>query len=661
LLELAFGIFIVGMMMSGALGLTQYIKAQKVSSTQQKIENITRVLSAYAQTHYRLPCPADPTETNPAKIGREGLDGKCLDTSSTSSMYWKTEGVVPWKELGIPQEMVVDAWNRYITYKPAPNLTVDTSADTMQDKAGTDTPAQDIHNACRSPMWFDTKGNHVNRAKALFCCSAQPRTAYLTAVGATTTMPAKWRNMAVTDTQTASGMGTQAANAEFATDKPVMATGAWADDVSKIPDNYGTFLIPHYQDDRAAAPLARAVTPAVVLISHGANGSLAFKQETGTASARMGGTITQNTASTASTVALTEQGNVWPPQVFAAVLGHPKRNGYNALSSGNGSFSDDIVSYVRSDQLFAKVGGASCQYPPSVWFQPYSCTPQTFTGPTGSAGVDASYGLQLALTPGQKYQMRSSFTKKPDEAGYKNSLGYYFIADDGTIKNVTLVSQNLHDLDNGDQAVSSIGVDPSTQSGHIGVFMIPDGGGKNNFANLNVDHYEFLNASGQPAKSTDTTPPLLYAVDAQGAKTLIKSADNNAAYHMNGNLNPGQVSHMMTTDNVCTGVGATVGVNHDVTCVHKSTIQNPGIDASNPAMMNVGFEDLALSNNGCYEMKAGAPGYPCAKWDSPEAQVLANRVKSPTGGYVAQMGDNDFDDATFNYSVTACPEGSPGT
>ena len=42
----------------------------------------------------------------------------------------------------------------------------------MKDTAGT--IALDIHNACRSALWYDADGNHLNRAKALFCCNAPP-------------------------------------------------------------------------------------------------------------------------------------------------------------------------------------------------------------------------------------------------------------------------------------------------------------------------------------------------------------------------------------------------------------------------------------------------------------------------------------------------------
>src|SRR5947207_2514848 len=43
-------------------------------------------------------------------------------------------------------------------------LTIDTQASS----------AAAVNNACRSAQWYDADGNHLNPAKALFCCGAPP-------------------------------------------------------------------------------------------------------------------------------------------------------------------------------------------------------------------------------------------------------------------------------------------------------------------------------------------------------------------------------------------------------------------------------------------------------------------------------------------------------
>ena len=163
LAELAICLCIIGILTSGSLlGTSHYFRGEKTAQTRQKIDFVMNVLSAYAQTHYRLPCPADP-KASAAQAGHE--EDKCTAAGTT-------EGILPWKELAIPQDTVVDGWGRYIIYQPAPGLTVDTQSAAMKDTAGA--VALDVHNACRSALWYDADGNHLNRAKALFCCNAPP-------------------------------------------------------------------------------------------------------------------------------------------------------------------------------------------------------------------------------------------------------------------------------------------------------------------------------------------------------------------------------------------------------------------------------------------------------------------------------------------------------
>src|SRR5258708_2806548 len=115
-----------------------------------------------AQPISRLLSTADP-KAGSAQASHE--EDKCTAAGTT-------EGILPWKELAIPQDTVVDGWGRYIIYQPAPGLTVDTQSAAMKDTAGTG--SLDVHNACRSALWYDADGNHLNRAKALFCCNAPP-------------------------------------------------------------------------------------------------------------------------------------------------------------------------------------------------------------------------------------------------------------------------------------------------------------------------------------------------------------------------------------------------------------------------------------------------------------------------------------------------------
>jgi hypothetical protein len=230
LAELAICLCIIGILTSGSLlGSSHYFRGEKTAQTRQKIDFVMTVLSTYAQTHYRLPCPADP-KAGAAQAGHE--EAQCTAAGTT-------EGILPWKELAIPQDMAVDGWGRYIIYKPAPGLTVDTQSAAMKDIAGA--VALDVHNACRSALWYDAGGNHLNRAKALFCCNAPP--------------------------PNDNSAGT--AQIVDATSLNAMNPAAGGNPASaKDPAYNGSFSIPRYMDG-PASPLLNASIPAVTLTNPG--------------------------------------------------------------------------------------------------------------------------------------------------------------------------------------------------------------------------------------------------------------------------------------------------------------------------------------------------------------------------------------------------------
>jgi type II secretory pathway pseudopilin PulG len=371
LVELAVCLCVLGILASSALmGVSVYFKMEKARETRHKIDFVMNALSTYAQTHYRLPCPADP-KAPAAQAGQEEDGGKCFIAGGNTALYWETEGIVPWKELAIPQNMAVDGWGRYITYKPAPGLTVDTQSALMQDTAGS-TPL-DVHNACRSALWYDAAGNHANRAKALFCCNAPPKDDYLSGAGQPVALDDSWRKWGVLDAEAAASIE-PSAGGSLPDAAPVQITNSWADR-GQDPAFNGSFSVPHYMDG-PAAPLLRATGLAVVLISHGNGGNLAFLPEQ-SRTAREGSAVSLDKGVAVASIPDSQKKNIWPPQMFAAVLGNSQTVG------GPGG---DIVSWQRSDQLFARVGSGSCEYSPAAVLPSYSCRPQVFGSAAGPDG-----------------------------------------------------------------------------------------------------------------------------------------------------------------------------------------------------------------------------------------------------------------------------------
>lgn len=368
LIEVAVVMLIVSFMASGLIiGVPQYMHNKKTELTQQKMDLVSNALSAYAQRHYRLPCPA--VTDNVANRGQERNNGNCFaNNADETTLYVNSQGALPWRELGLSEQDVIDGWGRYITYKPAPHLTVNTYLREMQeDSAAPDGLAQtpDVHNACRNQTWYNAGRNHLNRQKALFCCNSHPKLDYLTGSGAAetnlTNLPA-WRDNAIT----VAGVD----NNNDTSDDNVVSTNAWIDDYTDVGaadgNLYSAGAFEDVFDEDADAPLIRASGHAVTLISHGGNGAFSFMRnqaETNRLGATMNADGSPNAVNVQESATTDERKNVWPPQIFAATLGHSKTNAHDKSGMRNG-MSDDVVRFMRSDQLFAKAGsGATCVRP----------------------------------------------------------------------------------------------------------------------------------------------------------------------------------------------------------------------------------------------------------------------------------------------------------
>ena len=372
LIELAVVMTILGIVLGGAvLGYGHYSYRLKAQATDQKFDMVMNALSAYAQRYARLPCPADTNAAGGA-IGAERLAGNCFVHASAetagNTLYANTQGIVPWRELGIPEAAVKDGWGHYFTYKPAPQLTINNYTDEMMDIADVMPNENDVNNACRSPLWFEESGEHIDRGKALFCCNAAPKPAYLGDVGQPTALSSNWRDQAIMAAGVASATAFTTASRP-PTNVPVQSTNAWMD----APDNNdrnGSFEEPRTGSDNPDAPLIRATGHAVTLISHGGNGFLSFLRGQG-GNVRQQGTVNAGSGVVqAAVMSPDETLNVWPPQVAAATTAHPKAGGAHDSFGKRDGASDDRVAYLRSDQVYSRLGSASCLRPAAAGLEP---------------------------------------------------------------------------------------------------------------------------------------------------------------------------------------------------------------------------------------------------------------------------------------------------
>ena len=383
LIEVALVIGLIGFAVAaGTISYTHFANNQKARVTEERMDKILNAISVYAQKNYRVPCGADPAAGTAGAIdpsstladqGREPNNGRCFNRSATVDNSIEAMGVVPWKELGLTEQDVKDGWDRYFTYKPAPHLTLNNKSEEMME--ATNQTANDVHDACRGAGWFNSKGEHVNRAKALFCCNAEPKPEYLTQLGADNadsndtsgwneSVSAPTANMGtLTSVQSAGWIGQDTNGDNVA----VTSSNRWIEDSTS--GRTGDFNDAMTENNgRGQSTLNRASGIAVSLISHGANGKFALI-EGRPKNSRNRGTFDPNTGAL-----LTNDSGAANLEIFnalqatAGTIQNPKTAINNTKGGGTlidatgqkDNASDDLTIVMRTDQLMAKVGGDTC-------------------------------------------------------------------------------------------------------------------------------------------------------------------------------------------------------------------------------------------------------------------------------------------------------------
>lgn len=239
---------------------------------------IVAELSSYVQKNNRIPCPADPTllPTN----ANYGTEAKPSPTASTCNLI---EGLVPVRALYLSESFMKDSWGRYFTYAVSPVYA--------------DTPTSvSIYNNCRIINLWVFSGFNINPNKAKFCCP--DITVYPT----------------ISDLMVSDLSGTQAF-------------------VGRVGFGYGDPNTP-------TVPSSPSESAAIVIVSHGANGSSAFLPD------GSGGKY-------AASLSANEAENGDSDREFIAGLS----------SNEPGNYFDDIVLYKSQLQLMAQTNDGSCMRP----------------------------------------------------------------------------------------------------------------------------------------------------------------------------------------------------------------------------------------------------------------------------------------------------------
>ena len=144
LIEIVVVLFILGVVISMAAVLTRGVSAaQKRSITATRLAAIDAALVQFVQQQRRLPCPADGTR--PSTATTNPLPGEEVNRTSagctSAGGNYETNGVVPFRALGLSETDASDGWDRRITYRIDPTLAADNALDMSGcDAAGQETP-----------------------------------------------------------------------------------------------------------------------------------------------------------------------------------------------------------------------------------------------------------------------------------------------------------------------------------------------------------------------------------------------------------------------------------------------------------------------------------------------------------------------------------------
>ncbi len=136
-----------------------------------------------------------------------------------------------------------------------------------------------------------------------------------------------------------------------------------------------------------------------------------------------------------------------------------------------------------------------------------------------------------------------------EEAGYRNTVGIYKIADDGSIYDVEIVFQDASDSRwYGTETGTAVDLDLSSGD-NFGVFIVADGASRNNFNRMDDGHFEFRNADGSQATVDSDEPELVYVNDWGWTKSVRGDVYHSAATSTNTQLNGDDDIHVQSSSN----------------------------------------------------------------------------------------------------------------
>ena len=177
----------------------------------------------------------------------------------------------------------------------------------------------------------------------------------------------------------------------------------------------------------------------------------------------------------------------------------------------------------------------------------------------GRSGDDIMFGASSAGGAVDMDRFRiaqdatATVTFMGESAGYKNALGVYKIADDGSIYDVEIVFANASLQGSGGDLVSgesSVDVDVSAGD-RLGFFVVPNGYSQSGMAALLSDSegsFAFVDDEGNPGNVDGNSELTLVHRDADGNETDMRSQYGTSVFHSvmgeNGAMNRDGMDHV---------------------------------------------------------------------------------------------------------------------
>ena len=176
LVEMALVLLIVGLLAAVFLPATNtLLDNNRRKETRAKLEALEQAMVRFVMVNRRLPCPADgDLATGNANQGLE------LAAGGACTVLALTNGVVPWRSLGVAQSDALDAWSSMISYRVwggagvANSLTLPNGMDMSAcDPAKAGPTVAGACDSATSPLNWLTVDASVN-ARGFRVCNASP-------------------------------------------------------------------------------------------------------------------------------------------------------------------------------------------------------------------------------------------------------------------------------------------------------------------------------------------------------------------------------------------------------------------------------------------------------------------------------------------------------